>query len=152
VVDREHLAIVPLSGNIEPRLRSTRVAATVAGALGFLALGFACVGMFGVFAYWVRQRTQEIGIRMALGARSADVVRLVLNTTLRAVLLGVCIGILASIAGSRLLRSFLFRLSPLDRLTYAGVAALKVIVSLIAAFIPARRATHIDPLEALRYE
>jgi ABC-type antimicrobial peptide transport system permease subunit len=124
----------------------------MAGALGALALGFASIGMFGVFAFWVRQRTPEIGVRMALGARSPDVIRLVLGTTARALVLGLAAGIAGSIAGSALLRSYLFGLSGIDPVTYAGVTAILVAASLAAAFIPARRATRIDPLIALRYE
>ena len=75
--------------------------AAIAGALGLIALGFACVGMFGVFAFWVRQRTQEIGVRMALGAQSSDVIGLVLGTTARAVAIGLAVGLAASVAGSR---------------------------------------------------
>jgi predicted permease len=137
---------------LEPRLRSARVGAMIAGALGAMALGFACVGMFGVFAFWVRQRTQEIGVRMALGAQSSDVIRLVLGTTARAVAIGLAAGLLGSIAGARLLRSFLFGLSGIDPVTYVFVAAVLVTASLLAAFLPARRATRIDPLVALRYE
>jgi putative ABC transport system permease protein len=89
---------------------------------------------------------------MALGAQSSDVIRLVLGTTVRAVAIGLAVGLLASVAGSRLLRSFLFGLSGIDLLTYAAVALILVVASLIAAYLPARRATRIDPLVALRYE
>jgi putative ABC transport system permease protein len=135
-----------------PRFRGTRVGAAIAGSLGLLALGFAGVGMFGVFTYWVRQRTQEIGVRMALGAQSSDVVGLVLGTTARAVLIGIAAGIAASVASARLLTAFLFGLSCVDPLTYAAVAAILVGASLLAAVLPAWRATRIDPLVALRYE
>jgi putative ABC transport system permease protein len=144
--------VASLESVLEPRLRSARIGAAIAGSLGALALGFACVGMFGVFAYWVRQRTQEIGVRMALGAQSSDVIRLVMGTTARAVLIGLTVGLAASVAGSRLLRSFLFGLSGIDPVTYVAVAAILVVASLAAAFLPARRATRIDPLVALRYE
>jgi putative ABC transport system permease protein len=144
--------VLSLESVLAPRLRSARVGAAMAGSLGILALGFACVGMFGVFAYWVRQRTQEIGVRMALGAQSSDVIRLVLGTTARAVLIGLAVGLVASVAGARLLRSFLFGLSGIDLVTYAAVAAILVVASLVAAWLPARRATRIDPLVALRYE
>jgi putative ABC transport system permease protein len=144
--------VIPLSSVLAPRLRSARIAAATAGSLGLLAMGFACVGMFGVFAYWVRQRTQEIGVRMALGAQSSDVIRLVLGTTSRAVGLGIVAGLGAAAAAGRLLRSFLFGLSGVDPLTYVAVALLLTAASLLAAFLPARRATRIDPLVALRYE
>ena len=124
----------------------------IAGLLGAIALGFACIGMFGVFAYWVRQRTQEIGVRMALGAQSSDVIHLVLGTTARAVGIGLAAGLVMSIAASSLLRAFLFGLSAIDAVTYVGVSFVLVAASLLAALIPARRATQIDPLVALRYE
>ena len=149
---RVRVRVQPLSANLAPRVRSTRVAAAIAGILGLIALGFACIGMFGVFAFWVRQRTQEIGIRLALGAQSSDVIGLVMATTARAVAMGVGAGLFASVAVSRLLRGFLFGASGIDPLTYALVAILLVLASLCAAYVPARRATRIDPLVALRYE
>jgi putative ABC transport system permease protein len=149
---RLRVRVQPLSANLAPRLRSTRVGAVIAGALGLIALGFACVGMFGVFAFWVRQRTQEIGVRLALGAQSSDVIGLVMGTTARAVGIGVGAGLLASVAVSRLLGGFLFGSSGIDPVTYAAVALILVAASLCAAYVPARRATRIDPLVALRYE
>jgi predicted permease len=146
------LRIQPLTGGVDVQLRSARAGAAIAGTLGIVALAFACVGMFGVFAYWVRQRTQEIGIRMALGAQSPDVIRLVLGTTGVAVSIGIFAGLVASAAAARLIRAYLFGASGVDPLTYAAVAALLVAASLAAAFLPARRATRIDPLVALRYE
>jgi predicted permease len=137
---------------LAPRLHGAKVAAMIAGALGSLALGFACVGMFGVFAYWVRQRTREIGIRMALGAQSSNVIQLVLGTTAGAVGIGLAVGFGAAVLASGLLRSFLFGLSGVDPATYAAVALLLAASSLAAAFVPARRATRIDPLVALRHE
>jgi putative ABC transport system permease protein len=149
---RLRVRVQSLTDGLEPRLRSARAGALIAGALGTIALAFASIGMFGVFAYWVRQRTQEIGVRMALGAQSPDVIRLVLGTTVRAVAIGLAAGLAASLAGSRLLQSFLFGLSGIDPVTYAAVAAILIVASLIAAYLPARRATRIDPLVALRYE
>jgi putative ABC transport system permease protein len=147
-----YFALMDLGIRDGRRLRRARVGATIAGAPGTLALAFACVGMFGVFAFWVRQRTAEIGIRMALGAQATDVIRLVLGTTASALGIGLALGLAASAPGVRLLRSFLFGLSGIDPVTYAGVAAILVIASLAAALIPLRRATRIDPLVALRYE
>jgi predicted permease len=149
---RLRVRVDPLAAAVTPRLHSARVGAIIAGSLGVLALVFACVGMFGVFAYWVRQRTQEIGVRMALGAQSSDVIRLVLGTTARAVAIGLAAGVAGSIAGARLLRAYLFGLSGIDPATYAAVALLLVVASLAAAYVPARRATRIDPLVALRHE
>jgi hypothetical protein len=146
------LRVQPLSDGLGTKVRSARVGAFIAGSLGAIALGFACVGMFGVFAYWVRLRTREIGVRMALGAQSANVIGLVLGTTARALVFGLVAGILASIAASSLLESYLFGLSGIDPLIYISVALILVGASMAAAFIPARRATRIDPLVALRYE
>ena len=149
---RLRVRIYPLTDTLDSKVRGARAGAAIAGLLGTIALAFACVGMFGVFAYWVRQRTQEIGVRMALGAQSSDVIRLVLGTTGRAVGIGIGVGLVASVAASRLLRAYLFGLTGIDPVTYAVVAAILVAASLVAAFLPARRATRIDPLVALRYE
>jgi predicted permease len=149
---RLRVRTVPLGAGLDAQLRTARVGALIAGMLGAMALGFACIGMFGVFAFWVRQRTQEIGVRMALGAQSSDVIGLVLGTTARAVGIGLAVGLVASVAGATLLKAYLFGLSGIDPITYATVAAILVAASLVAAFLPARRATRIDPLVALRYE
>jgi ABC-type antimicrobial peptide transport system permease subunit len=122
------------------------------GSFGLLALVLAAVGIYGVVAFATRQRTQEIGIRMALGARRGDVLRLVLNRSFRLTLAGLAIGIAVSMALTRFLRSRLFEVGPTDPLTYAGVALLLGLVALVACYIPARRATKVDPMVALRYE
>jgi ABC-type antimicrobial peptide transport system permease subunit len=112
----------------------------------------AAVGIYGLIAYSVTQRTQELGIRIALGAQHRDVLRLVLAQCTRLTLLGVAIGLFAALALSRLLSALLFAISATDPLTFAGVAALLAAVALLACFIPARRATRVDPIVALRYE
>jgi putative ABC transport system permease protein len=117
-----------------------------------VALVLACVGIYGLIAYSVTQRTQELGIRIALGAQRRDVLRLVLAQGTRLTLLGVAIGVLAALALSRLLATLLFAVSATDPLTFAGVAALLAIAALAACLIPARRATYVDPIVALRYE
>jgi putative ABC transport system permease protein len=144
--------VTPLSETLDGRLRASRVGAGMAGALGALALTLASIGIFGVFAYWVQQRTQEIGIRMALGVRAAQVVRLVLGSSARAVSIGLAIGFAASVVSARVLRSFLHGLSPLDPVAYGAVVLVLAVAGLSATYIPARRATRIDPLTALRYE
>jgi predicted permease len=129
-----------------------RIAGTFAGAFGLLALVLAAVGIYGVIAYTTRQRTHEIAIRIALGARRADVLWLVLGQGLLLTLTGLAVGIAVSLALTRYLKSVLFDVTATDLLTYAAVALLLCLVSLLACYIPARRATKVDPMEALRYE
>ena len=129
-----------------------RVAGTFAGAFGLLALILAAVGIYGVIAYSTRQRTHEIAIRMAVGAQRADVFRLVLGQGLLLTLAGLAAGIAVSLALTRYLKSVLFGVTTTDVLTYAAVAFLLCLVSLVACYIPARRATKVDPMVALRYE
>jgi putative ABC transport system permease protein len=117
-----------------------------------IALVLAAVGVYGLIAYSVTQRTQELGIRMALGAQRRDVFGLVLAEGTRLTLLGIAIGVLAALVLSHLLAALLFGVSATDPLTFAGVAGLLVVVALLACYIPARRATRVDPMVALRYE
>lgn len=146
------LRVRPLAGNLDPTVRPSRVAAVMASLLGFFALVLACIGMAGVFAYYVQQRTPEIGIRMALGAPAGEVVRLVLGAGVWPMLGGALIGFAGTIWTSRLLRSYLLGLSPLDPFAYAGVLAVLAVAALAATFVPARRATRVEPVVALRYE
>jgi predicted permease len=129
-----------------------RVAGTFVGAFGLLALVLAAVGIYGVTAYSTRQRTHEIGIRMALGASKQDVLRLVLGHGLRLTLLGVVLGLAVSFALTRYLGSLLLGVTSTDALTFSTFAILLCAVALFACFIPARRAMRVDPLVALRYE
>jgi putative ABC transport system permease protein len=118
--------------------------------LGGLALALAVVGVYGVVAYSVTQRTHEIGVRMAIGARPADVLRLVLGEGTRLAMAGVVCGSAIAVAGGRLIRGLLFNVSATDPLTFAAVAIGLLAVALIASYIPARRATRVDPMTALR--
>jgi putative ABC transport system permease protein len=120
--------------------------------LGTLALALATVGVYGVVAYSVSQRTHEIGVRMAIGARPNDVVRLMLSEGGRLAIVGVVAGSVVALAAARLIRGLLFEVSATDPLTFAAVAAGLLVVALLASYIPARRATRVDPVIALRGE
>jgi putative ABC transport system permease protein len=129
-----------------------RVAGTFVGAFGLLALVLAAVGIYGVTAYTTRQRTHEIGVRMALGASKDNILRLVLGHGLRLTLVGVVLGLAVSFTLTRYLRSMLLGVTSTDALTFSCVAILLSAVALFASFIPARRAMRVDPMVALRYE
>jgi putative ABC transport system permease protein len=122
------------------------------GVFAALALALASFGTYGVVSYSVSKRTHEIGIRMALGARGRDAMMLVIRQGMSAVLLGVMIGLGGSLALTRLMKSLLFEVSTTDFSTFAGVAALLIAVALLACWIPARRASRVDPMAALRCE
>jgi predicted permease len=147
---RARLEIVPLTAGLEDELIELTLAPLAASVLGLFGLGLATVGMFGVFGYVVRQRTREIGIRIALGARSAEIIRLVLTGTSRPVLAGLIAGILGALGASQVLRSELYGVSPLDPLTYGAVALLLSAAAMAASYLPARRAVRLDPTQALR--
>jgi predicted permease len=154
--------IAKLSGN-PPRIRTMtaqlersvareRLIATLAATFGLLALSLAAIGLYGVLAYWVVRRTQEIGVRLALGAPRSTVLGMVVQDALRMIALGVIIGVPAAWALGRLIRSLLFGLTPSDTLTFVGAVSVLVITSLVAAWVPARRAMRVNPVVALRYE
>jgi putative ABC transport system permease protein len=132
--------------------RTVHIFAVLAVSLGLLALSLAAVGLYGVMAYSVTQRTREIGIRMALGAQPRDVLGIVFHQGMRMVGIGVALGIAAGAVVSRALRSLLFGLSPFDPIAYVSVSLFLAAVALLACYLPARRATKVDPLTALRHE
>jgi predicted permease len=144
--------VTPLADRLDDQLQGLSFAPLAASALGLFGLAIATVGLFGVFAYSVQQRTREIGIRMALGARSGDVARLVLARSSRAVLAGLGAGLLGAIAAAQVLRSSLYGLSPLDPIAYGGVMLLLTLAAIAASYLPVRRATRLDPTQALRTE
>src|SRR5215210_2275216 len=117
-----------------------------------IALFLAAIGIYGVMAYSVAQRTQEIGVRMALGARPLHVLRLIFGQSMGMLLIGIVIGLAGAFALTRLMRTLLFEITATDPLTYVSVIGLLTIVALLACYIPARRAAKVDPLIALRYE
>jgi predicted permease len=129
-----------------------RLLATLSGFFSLLALLLACVGLYGVMSYSVAQRTTEIGVRVALGAKRSDILRLVLRESLWMVFAGVAAGIGASLALTRFVSSLLFGVTPNDPATIALAVALMTTIALLAAWLPARRASHVDPMIALRHE
>jgi ABC-type lipoprotein release transport system permease subunit len=140
----------PLSDEIEEYLEESRYGARVAWGIGLLGLVLASVGVLGVFAYSVEERRREIGVRRALGATHADVVRTLVATSGRGMLIGLVAGVLLSTACGPLLRSYLFGLHPLDPIAYGGVLALLGVTAALATLVPARRAIRVDPAVTLR--
>lgn len=144
--------VVTLRQHLGSALVQERTMAMLIGSLGLLALVVAAVGIYGVMAYAVAQRTREIGIRAALGARSSDVLQLMVGRGMRLAIVGVIIGAAGALGLTRLIASFLFGVSATDPFTFIGVTAVLAIVSALASYIPARRAAKVDPMLALRYE
>jgi ABC-type antimicrobial peptide transport system permease subunit len=128
-----------------------RLGAMLLAVFGLLAITLTTIGVYGVMANSVTQRTHEIGIRMALGAAHADVLRMVLRHGVTLTFLGVCVGLAVAFGATRLIASLLY-VSPTDGLTFASVSALLATVAIVASLLPARRATRVDPLVALRRE
>jgi putative ABC transport system permease protein len=122
------------------------------GAFATIALVLAAVGVYGVISYAVSQRTQEIGVRVALGAQRGDVLRLIVGHGLLLGGVGIGIGLGAALGVTRFLRTMLFGVSPFDPVSFVGVSVMLAGIAVLASYIPARRAAKVDPVEALRYE
>jgi predicted permease len=133
-------------------LLPTRAGAGLLGAFGALALALAAVGLYGVIAYSVSRRTREVGLRMALGARGSDVVRMILSSGLRLTLVGVAIGAVASAFLAQVLEAYLYGVSSIDPIAYLGSALILIAVAVAANIVPALRASRVSPMSALRYE
>ncbi|MGH9623359.1 MAG: FtsX-like permease family protein [Bryobacteraceae bacterium] len=144
--------IKTLNQQIDQSLIQERLVASLATLFGILALLLAAVGLYGLMTYAVNRRTGEIGIRMALGAVRGQIAGMILGETLRLVAIGLLIGIPAGIAASRLITSELYGVKPDDLLTIAIPAAVMAAIALLAAWLPARRASRVDPMAALRHE
>ena len=153
-VDRDQpiYALRTMEQVITDRVAGEKATAQVMGILSLLALALAAVGIYGVIAYTVSERTQEIGIRMALGAQQGDILRLVLRQGMALVGIGVALGLGGAFGLMRLLQSILVGVTPTDPLTYSTNAVFLLIVALLASYFPARRAMRVSPIEALRYE
>jgi predicted permease len=133
-----------------PTFVISRLSALFASIVGVLGLCLACVGIYGTVSYAVVQRTKEVGIRMALGARKGDVLNLILRESGRPVLIGILAGMMMAVAAGRILRALLFGMSTVDPASFFGVGALFLLIALLAAYVPARAATLVDPIVALR--
>jgi putative ABC transport system permease protein len=133
-------------------LLPARLAGSVLGLFGFVALGLATVGIYGVMAQAVRQRTRELGVRVALGARPSDLLSMILAQSMRVAMLGVAIGLVAALGLTRLVASLLYGISPVDPATFVAIPTLLTTVAMLASYVPARWATRVDPMVALRHE
>jgi ABC-type antimicrobial peptide transport system permease subunit len=142
----------PLSEQVEAAMTQERILATLASGFGALALVLACIGLFGLLHYAVARRTREIGIRIALGAEKSGVIAMEMRRALRLVAAGIALGLPVVWIASRWVKSLLFGLAPTDPATMTGAAVLLVTAALGAAYVPARRASKVDPMTALREE
>jgi putative ABC transport system permease protein len=144
--------VEPLEDEIAGLVSPQRFNMLALGVFAAVALALAATGVYGVTAYAVSRRTQEIGIRMALGARGGDVLRTVLGQGVAVTLIGIMVGLAAALVLTRVIRSLLYDISPTDPLTFVCVSLFLAGTALLACYVPARRAARIDPMVALRYE
>lgn len=141
-----------LTEHLSLSLFPTRVAAAALGSFGILALGLAVIGLYGIVSYSVAQRTQEIGLRIALGAQVFDLLKLIVGQGMKLALIGMAFGIIGALALAKLMSSLLIGVSSTDPTIFAGITLLLVVIVLVACYVPARRATKVDPMTALRCE
>ena len=153
-IDRNLLVenIQTQNDNIRDMTRGERLFASLSCGFAAIAVGLSCLGLYGILAFQVTRRTREIGVRMALGASPQQVLRPILRSGLIMALIGVALGLPAIFLTTRLIRSRLWGIEPHDPVTLIGAALLLIAICLLAAWIPARRAAKVDPMEALRYE
>jgi putative ABC transport system permease protein len=152
-VDRDQpVEISTMDDVIAATTRATRFQTSLLAAFALMALTLAAVGIHGVLAYAVFERTHEIGIRMALGAHAGNVLAMVMRDSLVLIAAGMALGSAAALVVTRVLTRFLFEVKPGDPATFAAVSALLAAIALLASWIPARRATRVDPLTTLRFE
>ena len=150
--DLPYVSVRPLEDLVAPRYRPWRLGATVFGLFGGLALVLAAVGLYGVLAYTVAQRKRELGVRIALGATPREVFGLVVRQGLQVAAMGIALGLVLALAAGKVLASLLYGVSPYDPLALAVAAAVLLAVAALASYVPARRATRVDPMVALRAE
>ena len=147
-----YVHVRPLQTLVDPEIRPWRLGATMFGAFGALALVISAIGLYSVIAYTVAQRTHELGVRIALGARTHDVLGLVVLEGVRVAAVGVALGLAAAVAAGRFVAPLLFDVAPTDAGVLAGVAAALLVVATLASLVPALRAARVDPSVALRVE
>ncbi len=148
----EVTGIQTLREQIDESLHQDHLVTALCSAFGVLALALACVGLYGVLSLGVAQRTNEMGVRAALGARPADIYRLVVGQGIRLAAIGLALGIVTALGTTRFMASLIYDVKPTDPLTLAGVSVVLIGVALLASWVPARRAMKVDPMTALRHE
>jgi len=144
--------VLSMDANIERSYWQQALYGKMFGAFAMIALALAAVGVYGVISYAVSQRTQEIGVRVALGAQHGDVLRLVVRDGAFLGGVGIAIGLIGALAVTRFLRTMLFGISPFDPTSFVAVSSMLAAIALVASYVPARRAAKVDPVEALRYD